>query len=77
MIETTQVTESQYVSVFEDQQVELLPPRTTMKANGGGGGGRRNRNKAVQVITVVQVAVAKGGGDATNVAIIGASNSAG
>lgn len=76
MIETTQVTESQYVSVFEDQQVELLPPRTTMKANGGGGGGR-NRNKAVQVITVVQVAVAKGGGDATNVAIIGASNSAG
>ncbi|HJX44234.1 MAG TPA: hypothetical protein VJ352_11195 [Geodermatophilus sp.] len=76
MIETTQVTESQYVSVFEDQQVELLPPRTTMKANGGGGGGP-NRNKAVQVITVVQVAVAKGGGDATNVAIIGASNSAG
>lgn len=46
--------------LFEDQQVELLPARTTMtvmSGRPGGGKKRKGNNKAVAVATVVQIAV--------------------
>lgn len=47
--------------LFEDQQVELLPARTTMTlACNPGGGKKKGNNKAVAVATVIQIAVVEG-----------------
>lgn len=59
MLETTH-TEARYVSMFEDQQVELLPARTTMTAMSPTPKKKKNNNKAVAVATAVNIAVIKG-----------------
>jgi hypothetical protein len=58
MFQNSQVVLADERFLFEDQQVELLPARTTMKMPGGGGGKKkRGNNKAVAVATVIQIAV--------------------
>jgi hypothetical protein len=41
--------------MFEDEQIELLPPRTTMSTGGGGGGGRRRGNVTQTAVAVAQI----------------------
>ena len=60
MSETAQVTEARYVSMFEDQQVELLPARTTMTTVTPSPKKKKNNNKAVAVATAVNVAIIRG-----------------
>ncbi len=41
--------------MFEDEQVELLPPRTTMGRMGGGNGRRGNNNVTQTAVAVAQI----------------------
>ena len=55
--------------MFEDQTVELLPARTTMKRGGGGGGNRffsQNGNLAIAI--AVNAGNINFGGDQFNIA---------
>ena len=63
MFQNSQVVLADERFLFEDQQVELLPARTTMTIVGtppGGGKKKKGNNKAVAVATVIQIAVVKG-----------------
>ena len=62
MFQSSQVVVENEQFLFEDQQVELLPARTTMTLAGNPGGGKKKKgnNKAVAVATVIQIAVVKG-----------------
>jgi hypothetical protein len=53
-------------TMFEDQTVELLPARTTMKRWGGGGGGGGKKGGGGTKIVIVQIGVAFGGNNSTN-----------
>jgi hypothetical protein len=58
MLQKSQVVLVDERFLVEDQQVELLPARTTMTLAGSPGGGRKKgNNKAVAVATVIQIAV--------------------
>ena len=59
MFQNSQVVLADEWFLFEDQQVELLPARTTMSLAGNPGGGKKKKgnNKAVAVATVIQIAV--------------------
>jgi hypothetical protein len=61
MFQSSQVVVENEQFLFADQQVELLPARTTMTTmNPGGGKKKKNNNKAVAVATAVNVAIIKG-----------------
>ena len=61
MFQSSQVVVENEQFLFEDQQVELLPARTTMTVMSGNPGGKKKKNnKAVAVATVIQIAVVKG-----------------
>ena len=56
--------------MFEDQTVELLPARTTMKRGGGGGGGNSffSQNGNLAIAIAVNAGNINFGGDQFNVA---------
>ncbi len=54
--------------MFEDQTVELLPPRTTMKRGSGGGPVIIDQSGNVSIAIAVNAGNINFGGDQTNVA---------
>ena len=61
MFQSSQVVVENEQFLFEDQQVELLPARTTMTVTSPPTPKKKkNNNKAVAVATAVNVAVIKG-----------------
>ena len=78
MFEKSQVVLADERFLFEDQQVELLPARTTMTtAAPPTPKKKKNNNKAVAVATVVQIAVNKGDGNITQTGSASATANAG
>jgi hypothetical protein len=53
-------------TMFEDQTVELLPARTTMKRWGGGGGGKKSGGGTKIIIVQFNVAINSPGAVQTN-----------
>jgi hypothetical protein len=56
--------------MFEDQKIELLPARTTMKRGGGGGRGATVLNQVgnVSIALAINAGNINFGGDQTNIA---------
>ena len=54
--------------MFEDQKVELLPARTTMRRGGGGRGAVINQVGNVSIALAINAGNINFGGDQTNIA---------
>ena len=77
MFQSSHVVVENESFLFEDQQVELLPARTTMTmftGKPGGGKKKKGNNKAVAVATVVQIAVNNDGNVTQNVSASATAN---